>query len=226
MESKKQWLTLLTNFRRPMVPNVAFSFIEMLLAKMVEVEFECPCNPERNKFFSSAFFIIPTVLAFTLMLIIERCRCDAWFRKTVFCFVPAFVWLILMFFDGQYLACAMTTWNGTFVVVDKDAKMKWCKPNVTSDELIVTTESYFWSRVISIVLLILFCVGLIVYIILQSRKPEEETNASGSKKGRTGNRGSSDQKEASELEENAALQDELGRGGLRGTHTACWHGHP
>uniref|UniRef100_A0A3B5QTN7 Uncharacterized protein n=1 Tax=Xiphophorus maculatus TaxID=8083 RepID=A0A3B5QTN7_XIPMA len=105
----------------PLVSNVAFGFILMGLEKLVELEFECPCNPTWNGAFSSAFFIIPAVMAFTLMQIIQGCRCNVWCRKMVSLssFVPAVVWLILLFLDGQYFACAMTDWDGRFVLVDK-----------------------------------------------------------------------------------------------------------
>lgn len=130
MESRQQWLTKLKNefSNSPFVSNVAFGFILMGLEKLVELEFECPCSPKWNGVFSSAFFIIPAVMAFTLMLIIQRCRRDKWLMKTVSSFMPAIVWLILLFLDGQYFACAMTDWEGRFVLVDKAAPQKWCEP--------------------------------------------------------------------------------------------------
>lgn len=151
MESRQQWLTRLKNelSNSPLVSNVAFGFILMGLEKLVELEFECPCNPTWNGVFSSAFFIIPAVMAFTLMLIIQGCRCDTWCRKTVSLssFVPAIVWLILLFLDGQYFACAMTDWEGRFVLVDKAAPQKWCEPisegDVTPQELMLRSQQLF-----------------------------------------------------------------------------------
>lgn len=151
MESRQQWLTRLKNelSNSPLVSNVAFGFILMGLEKLVELEFECPCKPTWNGVFSSAFFIIPAVMAFTLMLIIQGCRCDTWCRKTVSLssFVPAIVWLILLFLDGQYFACAMTDWEGRFVLVDKAAPQKWCEPisegDVTPQELMLRSQQLF-----------------------------------------------------------------------------------
>lgn len=151
MESRQQWLTRLKNelSNSPLVSNVAFGFILMGLEKLVELEFECPCSPKWNGVFSSAFFIIPAVMAFTLMLIIQGCRCDMWCRKTVSLssFVPAIVWLILLFLDGQYFACAMTDWEGRFVLVDKAAPQKWCEPiregDVTTQELMLRSQQLF-----------------------------------------------------------------------------------
>ncbi|TDH17289.1 hypothetical protein EPR50_G00007110 [Perca flavescens] len=153
----------------------------MGLEKLVELEFECPCSPTWNGVFSSAFFIIPAVMAFTLMLIIQGCRCDMWCRKpvTLSSFVPAIVWLILLFLDGQYFACAMTDWEGRFVLVDKAAPQKWCEPisegDVTPQELMLRSQQLFvFSQVIGIILLIFICVGLVVYVIRESCEQEVE----------------------------------------------------
>ncbi|XP_035991571.1 calcium homeostasis modulator protein 6 [Fundulus heteroclitus] len=183
MESRQQWLTRLKNelSNSPLVSNVAFGFILMGLEKLVELEFECPCNPAWNGAFSSAFFIIPAVMAFTLMQIIQGCRCNAWCRKTVSLssFVPAVIWLILLFLDGQYFACAMTDWEGRFVLVDKAAPQKWCEPiregDVTTQELMLRSQRLFvFSQVIGIILLIFICVGLVVYVIRESCQQEVE----------------------------------------------------
>ncbi|XP_014911127.1 protein FAM26F [Poecilia latipinna] len=183
MESRQQWLTRLKNelSNSPLVSNVAFGFILMGLEKLVELEFECPCNPTWNGAFSSAFFIIPAVMAFTLMQIIQGCRCNVWCRKMVSLssFVPAVVWLILLFLDGQYFACAMTDWDGRFVLVDKAAPQKWCEPvtegDVTSQELMLRSQRLFvFSQVIGIILLIFICAGLVVYVIRESCQQEVE----------------------------------------------------
>ncbi|XP_042277546.1 calcium homeostasis modulator protein 6 [Thunnus albacares] len=183
MESRQQWLTRLKNelSNSPLVSNVAFGFILMGLEKLVELEFECPCNPTWNGVFSSAFFTIPAIMAFTLMLIIQGCRCDTWCRKTVSLssFVPAIVWLILLFLDGQYFACAMTDWEGRFVLVDKAAPLKWCEPisegDVSPQELMLRSQQLFvFSQVIGIVLLIFICAGLVVYVIRESCQQEAE----------------------------------------------------
>ncbi|KAK2894394.1 hypothetical protein QQF64_012777 [Cirrhinus molitorella] len=184
MGSRQQWLTRLKNelSNSPLVSNVAFGFILMGLEKLVELEFECPCNPAWNGLFSSTFFIIPAVMAFALMMIIQGCRCDVWCRRTVSLssFVPAVVWLILLFLDGQYFACAMTDWHGRFVIVDKAAPQKWCEPiqeeSVTPQELMLRSQRLFVeSQVIGLVLLIFICFGLVVYVIRESCQQELET---------------------------------------------------
>ncbi|XP_052387700.1 calcium homeostasis modulator protein 4 [Carassius gibelio] len=184
MGSRQQWLTRLKNelSSSPLVSNVAFGFILMGLEKLVELEFECPCNPAWNGLFSSAFFIIPAIMALALMMIIQGCRCDAWCRRTVSLssFVPAVVWLILLFLDGQYFACAMTDWHGRFVIVHKAAPQKWCEPieeeSVSPQELMLRSQRLFVeSQVLGIVLLIFICVGLVVYVIRESCRQDLET---------------------------------------------------
>ncbi|XP_008301991.1 uncharacterized protein LOC103373783 [Stegastes partitus] len=183
MEKKQQWIARLKHelSHSHLVSNVAFGFILMGLEKLVELEFECPCNPKWNKWFSSAFFIIPAIMAFILMLIIEECRSYSSHKKNFSSFVsslvPAFVWLSMLFFDGQYLACAMTDWEGRFVLVDKAAPQKWCEPigerNDTQQELMLRSQRLFvYSQGIGIVLLTLICVGLVVYVIRECCKPE------------------------------------------------------
>uniref|UniRef100_A0A672IMV6 Uncharacterized protein n=1 Tax=Salarias fasciatus TaxID=181472 RepID=A0A672IMV6_SALFA len=124
--------------------------------KLVELEFECPCHPTWNGVFSSAFFFIPAGMAFTLMLIIQGCRCETFILSS---FVPAIVWLILLFLDGRYFACAMTDWEGRFVQLDKAAPQKWCEPfskvNVTKEELMLRSQ---WHVVTSQVSFIFFFV--------------------------------------------------------------------
>ncbi|XP_029702586.1 uncharacterized protein isoform X2 [Takifugu rubripes] len=151
MEPKKQWFSKLKDAfsKSLLVSNAAFGFILTGLEKLVELEFECPCNPTWNGSFSHAFFIIPAILVFFLMLSIQGCRCDEssrftwyeWFMKIVSSSVPAVVWLILLFFDGQYFTCAMTDWKGRFVLIDKAAPKKWCEPisegNYTRQELML-----------------------------------------------------------------------------------------
>uniref|UniRef100_A0A4W5KSV5 Uncharacterized protein n=1 Tax=Hucho hucho TaxID=62062 RepID=A0A4W5KSV5_9TELE len=118
MERRQQWLSRLKSEfgNSPLVSNVAFGFILMGLEKLVELEFECPCDPKWNGLFSSAFFVIPAIMAFMLMLIIQDCRYDlSGCPRTVSIssLVPPIVWLILLFLDGQYFACALTDWNGS-----------------------------------------------------------------------------------------------------------------
>lgn len=43
------------------------------------------------------------------------------------CFIPPVIWLIILFLDGDYLACSLTTWKGHYVF-NKELNRKWCQP--------------------------------------------------------------------------------------------------
>lgn len=151
MEGKRLWVgRLKEEFQKsPLVSNVAFGFILMGLERLVELEFECPCDPQYNRTFSSAFFVVPAIMAFLFMLIIQGCRCRKQCSKTGFfaSFIPAVVWLILMLFDGQYFTCAMTHWEGRFVPLAQGVPQKWCKPihdgNVDFQEQMLYSQKQF-----------------------------------------------------------------------------------
>lgn len=159
-----------------MTSNSVFTMILLGLEKMVELEFQCPCKPNLNRSFSLLFFIIPAFLAFMLMLISQRCDCCGIFKscgscgscksndiseccdcygclkRVCFSVVPAVVWLILVFLDGQYFVCAMTDWEGKFVSMDTENPKKWCEPvkedktrNSTTQELMMITQEFFFT---------------------------------------------------------------------------------
>ncbi|KAK2842428.1 hypothetical protein Q5P01_012628 [Channa striata] len=68
------------------------------------------------------------------------------------------MWIVLLFLDGQYYACAKTNWSGRFVIIDKAAPQKWCEPtnNTSSQELMVKTQMWFFeSQRCGILLLVL-----------------------------------------------------------------------
>uniref|UniRef100_A0A3B3QFL0 Uncharacterized protein n=1 Tax=Paramormyrops kingsleyae TaxID=1676925 RepID=A0A3B3QFL0_9TELE len=165
----QQWLSKLKEVigKSPLALNTGIGFVLLGLEKMTELEFQCPCNPYRNAWFSSAFFVIPALMSIILMLIINKVRCAScldsaggnrcalrWKKcgKLMSCVTPAVVWLTLVFFDGNYYTCAATSWEGDYVNVDSGAPLKWCKPlQVNEAEMeqlrILFKDSLFWSQV-------------------------------------------------------------------------------
>lgn len=110
--------------------NTAIISILVGLEKMVDVEFECPCYPPWNMVLALGFFIIPSIMAVLLMLLIQN---YSWKDKDRLCkivssFVPAIVWLVILFLDGQYFCCANSDWLGTYEKTEKENLQKWCKP--------------------------------------------------------------------------------------------------
>lgn len=150
MARKPAWISTVKSEigKSPVALNVFFGFILVCLEELVEVEFACPCNPTWNALFAATFFIVPAILIFLLMLYIRGCgrKCSKERWKNVgVSGVPAMLWLILMFLDGQYFACAMTSWSGIFVSFNGSSHQKWCKPanQNSSEELIIKTQGFF-----------------------------------------------------------------------------------
>lgn len=141
-----QWLIsrLKDDFEHSPVSNVFFSFLLALVERVVEVEFACPCYPQWNVVFAAAFFVIPAIIVFLLMVIIYKCKSPSHYPKCLSSFIPPFIWVVLLFFNGQYFVCATTYWPGTFVSVDK-TYMKWCTPTnirITHDLFVLRWENY------------------------------------------------------------------------------------
>lgn len=131
----------------PLASNVVLGFILAGFEKLVESEFACPCRPEWNALFASAYFVFPGVIASVLMLCSQGCKLKT--RQELkhlilFGIVPSMMWLILLFLDGQYYACAKTDCSGS--IVDNTAYQKWCKPDnsTSSQEKMSQTQQWFY----------------------------------------------------------------------------------
>lgn len=44
-----------------------------------------------------------------------------------YCLFPPLMWVIILLFDGDYVACGMTDWKGVYGF-DKELSRSWCKP--------------------------------------------------------------------------------------------------
>ncbi len=110
----------------------------------MEMDFACPCQPDWNAPFAAAYFIVPAVLIYLLMLNIQLNKFKCWKNVYVSSF-PAIVWIILMFLDGQYFACGMTSWLGKFIDVSESSHLKWCEPDdhKSSKEYMKKTQNWF-----------------------------------------------------------------------------------
>ncbi|KAM3609141.1 uncharacterized protein V6R79_010181 [Siganus canaliculatus] len=78
MAGGQGWITLLKKQfeKSPLWPNIIFSFVLLGLEKLVEVEFVCPCDPKRNGHLVAAYFAVPAVVVFLLMMMIQGCKTD------------------------------------------------------------------------------------------------------------------------------------------------------
>lgn len=143
---QQKWMSELKkrSANSPLASNVFFGFILVILEKLVEMEFACPCDPSKNTMFVIALFILPAFLGFLLMCIIQIDK-HGCVTSAVISLVPAIVWVTILFFDGHYFACIRTDWSGRYVTVDKAAPQKWCEPtnHDSSLELMSKTQQWF-----------------------------------------------------------------------------------
>ncbi|XP_049430334.1 uncharacterized protein LOC125887512 [Epinephelus fuscoguttatus] len=132
-----------------LVSSTFFGAILLCLEKFIEKEFACPCNVYWNAAFETAYFLVPAVVVFLLMMKIKGCQCkkSKETAKTVLSSIgPALFWIIIVLWDGHCVACMKTTWSGSYIEIDKAAPQKWCKPaNLTSSqELDYKTKTQHW----------------------------------------------------------------------------------
>lgn len=167
-EMKHSWISALrkTFQNDQLASNVVFSFLLVVLEKLVDMEFACPCKQRwENAFFVAAYFLIPGILAIVLMnnlrkgkvtlaecsktrtdalqKIREKAEGNTWI-------IPGFVWSILWFLDGRYFACGTTDWPGRYVTADKADPVKWCETNnntLYEERLRKSQDWYFISQV-------------------------------------------------------------------------------
>lgn len=139
--------------KSPLASNIIFSLILACLEKLVEMDFSCLCNPKWNWLFVMLFFIAPGSLISMLMLNIQgwdsKKPGKEQIKPLVSIIFPSLVWVILLLCDGQYVACAISTQSGRYVVVDKAAHQKQCLSdnNNTSQELVNIHNWYSGSQV-------------------------------------------------------------------------------
>ncbi|KAL1251477.1 hypothetical protein QQF64_019273 [Cirrhinus molitorella] len=121
----------------------------------------------------SFIFLGPALLALSMMMFIQRpCRRSSSHCAGLFLFslIPPSLWMFLLLFEGEYVACGMTHWEGDYVL-DEELQIKWCKPNgvrdgkVNATELRDLTENIiFYSRFSSLVLLTFLAVVVIASV--------------------------------------------------------------
>lgn len=183
----KRWYSTLREIvkNRPYASNVVISFLLVVLEKLLDMEFVCPCKKwSENASFVSAFFILPAVLAFLLMISLQIGTvtsaesnkkskfCEEPKRQTKEidknCIIPAVAWIIILLFDGRYVACGMTDQPGTYVTADKAALVKWCETDnstLNEKQLKNSQDWYFHSQCAGLSFtLLVACLGCCIHI--------------------------------------------------------------
>ncbi|XP_041852669.1 uncharacterized protein LOC121647378 isoform X2 [Melanotaenia boesemani] len=164
----------------PLATNSCFGLILLGLEKIVEIEFSCPCNPTWNPWIVSSFFVAPAVIVFLLMCSIQGIKCKQFpYKAVMHSAFPGILWVILLFIDGQYYACAKTSWPGKYEVLDNPPFQRWCNPsNSTQNSLTDTQRWYSHSQLIGISMALgLACLysGCLLVIYFCCEKNTKET---------------------------------------------------
>ncbi|KAF4100138.1 hypothetical protein G5714_018334 [Onychostoma macrolepis] len=166
----REWIACLKKQlkKSPFYSNAIIGFLMVGLEKLVEMDFACPCNPKMNLMFSVAYFVVPALFSSALMFCIQSPQCKTKYLLSTFnCIIPAAVWIMLLFFDGQYLACAQTSWEGLTVHTDISASTTWCHPLINSNNITEKQITFFGFRNTSqiVALAMLFLSSLPLFII-------------------------------------------------------------
>ncbi|XP_016422709.1 uncharacterized protein LOC107751482 [Sinocyclocheilus rhinocerous] len=150
-----------------------FCFALIGLEKLMDQEFSCPCNPGFNMVLISFIFLGPALLALTMMMFIQRpCRRSSFHCAGLFLFslIPPSLWMFLLLFEGEYVACSMAHWEGDYVL-DEELQIKWCKPTGVRDGKVNETELreltkkiIFYSRFSALVMLTFLVVVVIAVV--------------------------------------------------------------
>ncbi|XP_052003622.1 calcium homeostasis modulator protein 4-like [Xyrauchen texanus] len=187
--SKRKWITNLKLMvkRSPLYSNCIIGFVMLGLEQLVEIDFACPCNPKLNLVFSAAYFVVPALFSFALLFYIQssQCKYSSCLHCAAVCLTPALLWIMLLFFDGQYFACAKTSWEGLTVHTDISASTTWCKPLNKSDNITEKQMAFFSyrnnSQIVGLCILLLISLPLIWmgikrwhYTSTRTKEPDDE----------------------------------------------------
>ncbi|XP_056112309.1 uncharacterized protein LOC130089165 [Rhinichthys klamathensis goyatoka] len=150
-----------------------FCFALIGLQKLMDREFSCPCSPGFNMTLISFIFLGPVFLALAVMIFIQRpCRRSSSHCAGLFllCLIPPSLWVFLLLFEGEYVACGMVHWEGDYIL-DEELQIKWCKPTGLKDAGVnatdlreLTEKLIFYSRFSALVLLVSLSVVVIAAV--------------------------------------------------------------
>lgn len=113
------------------------SLLSIVMEAIFEANILCPCTRGENISLIVVTFLGPFLFLFTVMIALLRpCHTNSarqndaegtCCEKVSYCFIPPFIWVTVLFLDGDYLACCSTQWEG-YYVFDEEIKKKWCEP--------------------------------------------------------------------------------------------------
>ncbi|KAF5889304.1 calcium homeostasis modulator protein 6-like, partial [Clarias magur] len=125
----------ITEFLRSRVGNLGVSsLVLVVLEKMMDSDFVCPCQPGYNEVICACYATVPFITCFIFTFCFvdpipedKGIQCNSTcVSKVFYSLFIAFIWLFLFFVDGQYMSCAISHWGGEYT---ETGALKWCKPN-------------------------------------------------------------------------------------------------
>lgn len=128
--------------KNPVASTASFTAILWGVEKMVEMDFVCPCMEKLNMWFFALHCAGPAVACFALGFY--------YMRSTLYSLCLSLFWLLLIFYDGRYLACGLEDANhNVTVVIEKHSPWKVCdcSSEVTERNILEVPDYVIWSRV-------------------------------------------------------------------------------
>ena len=151
------------SFVKPLVTaDIALGKLLIVLEKMMDTEFICPCDSNSN-YFTNVLVAFASTIIFWVTLYIkrhqfknlkERCDCNCFLRLagvSLSLLLIVLLWLFVLFFNGHYYVCKMSDWNGTWTDNPANVPRKWCQPSADdkhfNDLKNKSVELFFHSQV-------------------------------------------------------------------------------
>lgn len=153
--------------KNPVAATSFFTAVLFGIEKMVELDFVCPCMEKWNLWFFALYCAGPSVGCFAAMMY--------YMRSILYSLPLSLFWLLLIFYDGRYLACGLEDSNHNITIVtDKHSPWKVCgsSSEVTSKNILEVPDFVIWSRVsrtVAVAVVIAMIVQCLVCYVLYGK---------------------------------------------------------
>ncbi|KAK2816708.1 hypothetical protein Q7C36_022979 [Tachysurus vachellii] len=153
-----------------------FSLILVALEQIMDYNFVCPCQRAYNISMCVLYGAVPALGCFLLTFSFidlslnteDRQRREISKRfcnKVLYSSLTASVWLFLFFFDGGYVACALSDWEGVYAQSDKLGIVRWCKPTGNETSVLesqqITLKWIARSQILGFIILVCVLITLV-----------------------------------------------------------------
>ncbi|KAL6470798.1 hypothetical protein MHYP_G00219170 [Metynnis hypsauchen] len=134
----------------------------IVLEKLVEEDFVCPCRLGFTWIFFSLYLAMPLLIAANFGVYMwksslcadsgQQSRCECSSKCCVdflTCTIPSVFWLVLFFGDGRYVACLITQLKEDHVDSSELPPWEWCdKQRILTDDQNQAKEAFYISKVV------------------------------------------------------------------------------